>query len=60
VFVVYIIYYFIKIPSISIVIFDVVFSKTDNLIKYAEFLASFVNDLSKVLARISAFNLNKV
>jgi hypothetical protein len=47
-------------PSTSIVILGVVSSKTDNLVKYAEFLASFIDDLSKVSAGISAFNLNKV
>ena len=59
-FVVYITYYFVKMPSVSVVILRVVSSKTNDLVEYTEFLTSLIDDLSKVSTRISALNLNKV
>jgi len=60
VFVIYILYYFIKMPSASVVILSVVSGKTNNLVEYMELLAPLIDDLSKVFAKISALNLNKV
>ena len=59
-FVVYITHHFVKMPSTSVVILRVVSSETDDLVEYTEFLASLVDDLSKVSTRMSALNLNKV
>ena len=47
-------------PSASVVILSVVSGKTNNLVEYMELLAPLIDDLSKVFAKISALNLNKV
>ena len=49
-----------KILSISVVILSIISSKAYNLVKYTEFFASLIDNLSKVSTRISTLNLNKV
>ena len=49
-----------KMPSVSIVILSVISSEAHDLMKYTEFFASLVDDLSKVSTGISPLNLNKV
>jgi hypothetical protein len=60
VFVVYIAHHFVKMPSASVVILRIVSSETNDLMEYAEFLASLVDDLSKVSTKTSSLNLNEV
>ena len=49
-----------KMPSASVVVLSVISSKAYDLVKYTEFFASLVDDLSKVSTGMSPLNLNKV
>ena len=49
-----------KILSISIIILSVISHKTNDFVKYTEFLSSLIDDLSKVSPGISSLNFNKV